>query len=94
MWWQGRIYFLSDRDGTMNLWSMDPAGADLQQVTKNKGWDVKSPAISEGRIVYQLGADLHLYDLASKTDRLDTDHAGFGLRPGTGEMGEEADSTI
>lgn len=69
-WWQGRIYFVSDRDGTMNLWSMNPAGADLQQVTKHKGWDVKSPALSEGRIVYQIGADLHLYDLASKTDRL------------------------
>ncbi len=69
-WWQGRIYFVSDRDGTMNLWSMDPSGKDLQQVTSHKGWDVKSPSISEGRIVYQLGADLHLYDLASKSDRL------------------------
>ena len=91
MWWQGRIYFLSDRDGTMNLWSMDPAGADLQQVTRHKGWDAKSPAVSEGRIVYQLGADLHLYDLAAKTRPADTDHAGFRLRPGTGEVGEETD---
>ncbi len=24
MWWQGRIYFVSDRDGTLNLWSMSP----------------------------------------------------------------------
>ena len=23
MWWKGRVYFLTDRDGTMNLWSMD-----------------------------------------------------------------------
>ena len=23
MWWQGRVYFVSDRDGTQNLWSMD-----------------------------------------------------------------------
>ena len=91
MWWQGRIYFVSDRDGTMNLWSMDPAGKDLQQVTSHKGWDVKSPSISEGRIVYQLGADLHLYDLAVEDRPADTDHAGFRLRPGTGEMGEEAD---
>jgi len=70
MWWQGRVYFVSDRDGTMNLWSMNPAGGDLQPITTHKGWDVKSPALSEGRIVYQLGADLHLYDLGAKTDRL------------------------
>jgi tricorn protease len=70
MWWQDRIYFVSDRDGTMNLWSMNPDGTDLQQVTRQKGWDVKSPSLSQGRVVYQLGADLHIYELASKTDRL------------------------
>ena len=24
MWWRGRVYFVSDRDGTMNIWSMTP----------------------------------------------------------------------
>ena len=70
MWWKSRVYFVSDRDGTMNLWSMNPDGADLQQVTKHKGWDVKSPSLSDGRIVYQLGADLHLYDLSARSDRV------------------------
>ena len=69
-WWQGRIYFVSDRDGTMNLWTMNPSGGDLQQLTRHQGWDVKSPALSQGRIVYQLGADLRLYDIAAKDDRL------------------------
>jgi len=70
LWWKDRIYFVSDRDGTMNLWSMNPKGKDLQQLTKHKGWDVKSPALDDGRIVYQLGADLHLLEIASKSDRL------------------------
>ena len=70
MWWKDRIYFVSDRDGTMNLWSMNPKGKDLQQLTKHKGWDVKSPALDDGRIVYQLGADLHLFEIASKSERL------------------------
>ncbi|HEY6107585.1 MAG TPA: hypothetical protein VIV56_01660, partial [Gemmatimonadales bacterium] len=68
MWWSGRIYFASDRDGTMNLWSMDPEGHDLRQLTRHRGWDVRSPALGDGRIVYQLGADLHLFDIARGSD--------------------------
>jgi tricorn protease len=69
LWWQGRVYFVSDRDGTMNLWSMAPDGGDLRQHTRHKGWDVAAPSLRDGRIVYQLGADLHLYDIAADKDR-------------------------
>ena len=69
MWWSGRVYFVSDRDGTMNLWSMNESGGDVRQHTTHSGWDVKNPALHEGRIVYQLGADLRLYDIASSQDR-------------------------
>jgi tricorn protease len=64
MWYQGRVYFISDRDGTMNLWSMDALGKDLRQHTKHEDFDVRYARISEGRIVYQRGADLWLYDSA------------------------------
>ncbi|MBZ5610004.1 MAG: PDZ domain-containing protein [Acidobacteriia bacterium] len=69
MYWNGRVYFLSDRDGTMNLWSMDANGRNLKQLTRHQGWDAQSPSLSEGRIVYQLGADLHLYDIAKSADK-------------------------
>ena len=68
MWWNGRVYFVSDRDGTMNLWSMDEQGGDLRQHTSHRGWDVTSPDLSEGRIVYQLGADLRIFDIAANQD--------------------------
>jgi tricorn protease len=68
MLWQGRVYFVSDRDGTMNLWSMDEAGKDLHQLTFHQGWDVTSPDLSAGRIVYQLGADLRIFDIAANQD--------------------------
>ena len=68
MWWQGRVYFVSDRDGTMNLWSMNPNGGDLRQLTKHDDWDVKNASLSDGHIVYSLGADLYLYDIASGKD--------------------------
>ncbi|MBP7933965.1 MAG: PD40 domain-containing protein [Phycisphaerae bacterium] len=69
MWWSGRLYFASDRDGTMNLWSMRPDGSDLGQHTRHVGWDVIAPAMSGHRIVYQLGADLRLYDAAIELDK-------------------------
>lgn len=69
MWWRGRIYFVSDRDGTMNLWSMQPDGTGLKQHTQHAGWDVASPSLHEGRIVYQRGADLHLFDLTTGQDK-------------------------
>jgi tricorn protease len=68
LWWQGRVYFVSDRDGTMNLWSMDENGKDLRQHTSHRGFDVTSPDLSEGRIVYQLGADLRIFDIAAGQD--------------------------
>ena len=64
MWWQGRVYFITDRDGTMNLWSMDENGGDLRQHTRHSGFDVRDAYLSDGRIVYQVGADLWLYDIA------------------------------
>ncbi|UCD64978.1 MAG: PD40 domain-containing protein [Candidatus Zixiibacteriota bacterium] len=70
MWHDGRVYFVSDRDGTMNIWSMDENGQDLKQETFHAGWDVKSPSMSGGRIAYQLGADLRLLDIAAGSDEL------------------------
>ena len=67
--WNGRVYFLSDRDGTMNLWSMLPDGKDARQHTKQSGWDVVDYALHDGRAVYRVGADLRLLDLRSGADR-------------------------
>ena len=70
MWWNRRVYFLSDRDGTMNLWSMDENGKSLKQHTHHQGWDAQTPSLSDGRVVYKLGADLRLYDVASGADKV------------------------
>ena len=70
MVWKGRVYFASDRDGVMNLWSMDENGKDLKQLTHHAGFDVQSPSLGDGRIVYQLGADLRVYDIATGSDTL------------------------
>jgi tricorn protease len=82
MVWGGRIYFASDRDGTTNLWSIKPDGGDPRQPTRHKEFDLKSPSMSNGRVAYHLAADLHVFDIASGSDKAipitldsDFDHA-------------------
>lgn len=68
MWWQQRVYFVSDRDGTHNLWSMKPDGSDWQQLTRHTDFDIKTAALQAGRIVYARQGDLHLYNLSQQKD--------------------------
>lgn len=58
-----RIYFNSDRDGTMNIWSMNLEGKDLRKHTKHTGFDCLRPDLYGDRIVYQLGADLRMLNV-------------------------------
>jgi tricorn protease len=65
MVWDGRVYFLSDRDGVMNVYSMDETGHGVKEESHQKALDVESASISDGRMVYACGADLWLLDLKS-----------------------------
>ncbi len=65
MVFENRVYFASDRDGTMNIWSMKENGEDLKQHTFHKGWDVNQPCLCDGQIVYQRVADIYLQDIFS-----------------------------
>ncbi|MEJ2583501.1 MAG: S41 family peptidase [Robiginitalea sp.] len=69
MWYENRVYFITDRDGTMNLWSMDETGKDLKQHTNHAEFDVRYARLSKGKIVYQRGADLWLYDISSESNQ-------------------------
>lgn len=65
MYFNGRIYFLTDRDGTMNIWSMNTDGGDLKQHTKVTRWDLADADLYDGKIICQQDADLLIYDIAS-----------------------------
>ena len=67
--WEGRVYFVGDRSLDMNLWSVRRDGSDARQHTFHKGWDVLGGSLADGRIVYQLGADLRVYDIGRNEDR-------------------------
>lgn len=69
MWVGGQVYFVSDRDGVLNLWAFDRATKQTRQLTRHRDFDIKSAAADDDAIIYELGGRLHLYDLASGASR-------------------------
>lgn len=70
MWWKGRLYFVSDHQGLDNLWSCTAEGRDLKQHTRHGEFEVRGATLGEGRIVYQHGADLRVFDVTLGQDRV------------------------
>ncbi len=70
-----RIYFLSNRDGTMNVWSMNMDGRDAQQHTRHVDFDIRGASIfvsatsKTESIIYQRGADIYVLDTAANASR-------------------------
>ena len=61
-----RIYFLSDRSGRFNLWSMDIDGANLKQHTFEDTYDIGSISLSDdGTILFQKLGDVYSFHPAS-----------------------------
>jgi len=64
MWIGDTIYFISDRNGTMNLFSYRPGG-EVRQLTDHVDYDVKRASACDDAIVYEQAGYLHLYDIAT-----------------------------
>lgn len=86
MWVGEAIYFVSDRDGVLNLYRFDPATGATTQATREKTWDVRW-ASSDGRsqIVYELDGELVLHDAETGVSRglaITVPDDGVNRRPG------------
>jgi len=85
MWIGDMIYFTSFRDGTLNLYSYDPASRQIGQLTQSDTWDVRWPsADEEGRIVYELNGELNIYDTRDGSDThigITVPDDGVAMRP-------------
>lgn len=62
LWVGDMVWFLSDRNGTMNLFTYDVPSGEVRQVTHHTGQDVKTAAAGPGGIVYQQAGRLHRLD--------------------------------
>lgn len=69
MWIDGQGYFVSDRDGTLNLYRVNPDSGETEQLTSHDGLDVRwASADAAGRIVYELGGRLRVFDTRDGSD--------------------------
>lgn len=61
----GRVYFLSDREGTVTLFRYDPASRAVARVFANDGLDLKNAQAGPGAVIFERFGEIGLYDLAS-----------------------------
>lgn len=63
MWIGDRIYFVSDRDGTLNLYRFDIASGETRRLSQEEVWDVRWASSDNRRyIVYELNGELRIFD--------------------------------
>jgi len=77
MWIGAKVYFLSDRDGAVTLFSYDPPTQKVTKCIDNTGLDITSASAGPRAIAYEQFGTLHLYDLKSgKTKQIDVQVTG------------------
>ncbi len=85
MWIGDKIYFSSDRDGTLNLYSYDITSESVEQLTRSTTWDVRWPSSdNESRIVYETNGELQIFDINSGQDQkisVSVPNDGVAMRP-------------
>jgi tricorn protease len=64
MWVGDKVYFLSDREGPVTLFSYDVKTKQVSRAIPNEGLDLKSASAGPGAIVYEQFGSLNVYDLA------------------------------
>jgi tricorn protease len=63
MWYGNSVYFISDRDGVMNLYRCDLGNKRTTKLTSYTEYDIKWPSLGRDSIVYENGGLLYSYHL-------------------------------
>ncbi|MCK5170617.1 MAG: PD40 domain-containing protein, partial [Bacteroidales bacterium] len=67
VWHKNKIYFASDRDLTLNIFSYDLETKETKKVTNHTEFDVMWPSGENGMIAYENGG--HIYKLNAETGK-------------------------
>ena len=65
MWFDNRIYFLSDRNGPVNLFYYDTNTKQVSEAIQSDGYDIKAASMGPDAIVYEQFGSIHLFDPTS-----------------------------
>ncbi|MEW6369084.1 MAG: LpqB family beta-propeller domain-containing protein [Acidobacteriota bacterium] len=65
VWVGEEIFYVSEKDGSANLWRFDTRTGEAARVTSHTDLDVKAPASDGKRVIYQCGDALWIYDVIS-----------------------------
>ena len=65
MWIGNKIYFTSDRNRVLNIYSVDPTTQRVQQLTHHTEYDARRPSMGGSNIVYELGGSIWVLDTVS-----------------------------
>ncbi len=69
MWYGDKVYFLSDRDFTMNLFVYDTNSKQTRKITNFDDFDVKFPSLGKNHIAFENAGYIYLMDLANENVR-------------------------
>ena len=71
MWFEDKIYFVSDRDGRANIYCYELSTKKTRKITDYSDFDVKWPSLGPEAIVYENGGYLYVLDLKTeKTQKI------------------------
>ncbi len=84
IWYGDNIYFLSDRDGRVNIYRYEIETEIIHRITDHRDFDVRVPGLGNSNIIYQSGGSLWVLDLKTENyNRLiiNVPHDYISVRP-------------
>lgn len=95
MWVGDTVYFVSDRDGTLNLYRQTAKGT-IEQCTRHGDWDVRwASSDGKSKIVYELAGELRWFDTATDEEQsiaIHVPHDGLAMRPARLDVSKNIES--
>jgi tricorn protease len=86
---KNHIYFISNDSGNDNLWQMNLNGRKKKQLTHFTDYPIRSAKLDNNRIVFQHGADIKIYSLATQQTNIVT----IGLTSDSPHMRDKWETT-